>query len=224
MNGTSADATAPMRRIPPSTTMPINTMVATPVAQSGMPKDVPSASAMLLTCTMLPMPKPARPPNSANNVPSHAHRGPSPLRMAYIGPPVNSPRASLSRKCTASSTSLYLVAMPTSAVTHIQNRAPGPPRKMAVATPAMLPVPTVAARLVISAWNGLISPVSASPLARLPQASRNPAAILASGMKRRRSMRNRPVPRISTSINGPQTRPLTLSTIESRKCITVSMG
>ena len=41
--------------------------------------------------------------------------------------------------------------MPTSAVIHIQNSAPGPPIAIAVATPAMLPVPTVAASAVISA-------------------------------------------------------------------------
>ena len=33
----------------------------------------------------------------------------------------------------------------------IQNKAPGPPKAMAVATPAILPVPTVAASAVISA-------------------------------------------------------------------------
>ena len=37
------------------------------------------------------------------------------------------------------------------AVTHIQNKAPGPPREMAVATPAILPVPTVADRAVARA-------------------------------------------------------------------------
>ena len=41
--------------------------------------------------------------------------------------------------------------MPTSAVIHIQKRRPGPPSAIAVATPAMLPVPTVAASAVISA-------------------------------------------------------------------------
>ena len=41
--------------------------------------------------------------------------------------------------------------MPTSAVIHIQKSAPGPPMAIAVATPAMLPVPTVAASAVISA-------------------------------------------------------------------------
>ena len=36
-------------------------------------------------------------------------------------------------------------------VIHIQKSAPGPPAAMAVATPAMLPVPTVAAKAVMSA-------------------------------------------------------------------------
>ena len=44
-------------------------------------------------------------------------------------------------------------AAPTSAISHIQNTAPGPPVAMAVATPAMLPVPTRLAVETISAWN-----------------------------------------------------------------------
>ena len=38
-------------------------------------------------------------------------------------------------------------------MTHIQNTAPGPPMPMAVATPAMLPVPTRLAVEIIMAWN-----------------------------------------------------------------------
>ena len=41
--------------------------------------------------------------------------------------------------------------MPKIAETHIQNSAPGPPKWIAVATPAMLPTPTVAASAVDSA-------------------------------------------------------------------------
>jgi hypothetical protein len=41
--------------------------------------------------------------------------------------------------------------MPSSAETHIQKTAPGPPALMASATPARLPLPTRAARLVQSA-------------------------------------------------------------------------
>ena len=45
------------------------------------------------------------------------------------------------------------VIMPKNAATHIQNTAPGPPRQIAADTPAMLPVPIVAARAVQRAWN-----------------------------------------------------------------------
>ncbi len=38
-------------------------------------------------------------------------------------------------------------------MSHIQNTAPGPPVAMAVATPAMLPVPTREAVATIMAWN-----------------------------------------------------------------------
>ena len=48
--------------------------------------------------------------------------------------------------------------MPKTAVTHIQKMAPGPPTRMAVATPPMFPFPTVEASAVESAWKGVISP------------------------------------------------------------------
>ncbi len=48
--------------------------------------------------------------------------------------------------------------MPKIAINHIQKIAPGPPIAIAVATPAMFPVPIVADRDVIKAWKGLISP------------------------------------------------------------------
>ena len=41
--------------------------------------------------------------------------------------------------------------MPSRAEHHIQNTAPGPPMAIAPATPAMLPVPTVAASAVHTA-------------------------------------------------------------------------
>ena len=50
--------------------------------------------------------------------------------------------------------------MPTSATIHIQKIAPGPPSVSATATPAMLPVPTRLARLVQSAWNGVMPSLS----------------------------------------------------------------
>ncbi len=45
------------------------------------------------------------------------------------------------------------VAPPSSAVTHIQKIAPGPPRQIAVDTPMMLPVPTRDAVEIMSAPN-----------------------------------------------------------------------
>ncbi len=53
-----------------------------------------------------------------------------------------------------------MVAIPRNAVTHIQKRAPGPPKWMAMATPAMLPIPTVADSAVVSAWKWATSPGS----------------------------------------------------------------
>ena len=47
--------------------------------------------------------------------------------------------------------SAYFVAIPKNAATSIQNKAPGPPAAMAVATPTMFPVPIVALKAVHSA-------------------------------------------------------------------------
>ena len=79
-----------------------------------------------------------------------------------MGPPTSSPFLFRSRKWTASVTSENLVHMPSSAEHHIQNTAPGPPMAMAPATPAMVPVPTVAASAVQTAWNGVMVPSEAS--------------------------------------------------------------
>src|SRR5690606_13066639 len=112
----------------------------------------------------------------------------------------------------ASTASEYLVAIPTRAVSHIQNSAPGPPRKTAVATPAMLPVPTVADSAVIRAWNGGMSPSSSSPRDRPLHISRKPAPSFMIGISFRPILRNRPTPSITTSMGGPQTSPLILLT------------
>ena len=171
---------------------------------------------------MLPIPKPASPPNSANAVASQRQRPPRPLRMTYIGPPTCSRLSSTSRYFTASTISEYLVAMPTSAVIHIQNSAPGPPTAIAVATPAMLPVPTVAESSVISAANGEMSPCALLPGVRLPHSMRKPCGILRIGMKPRRSCRYRPVPRIRTIIGIPQTMSFKAVKKSCRNCIGAS--
>ena len=68
------------------------------------------------------------------------------------------PFLSTSRYFTANIHSAYLVAIPKKAASHIQKSAPGPPALRAVATPTMLPVPTVAARAVHKALKLLTSP------------------------------------------------------------------
>ena len=122
-----------------------------------MLRSVSKRLATELACTMLPMPKEAMAVNRQNNIASHF--APNPLSSAYIGPPSISPLLVLTLNFTASSPSLYLVAMPNTPVIQHQNTAPGPPNAMAVPTPTKLPVPMVAARAVASALNALTSPL-----------------------------------------------------------------
>ena len=57
-----------------------------------------------------------------------------------------------------------MVAMPKMPAIHIQNTAPGPPARMAVATPTMEPVPIVAASAVARAPKLEISPLPSASL------------------------------------------------------------
>ena len=69
-----------------------------------------------------------------------------------------------------------MVAMPKKALSHIQKMAPGPPEAIAVAAPAMLPVPTCAATAVASDWKELMPSLPAlSPRRRmLPKTALRP--------------------------------------------------
>ena len=126
-----------------------------------------------------------------------------------MGPPTQSPISLRSRNLTASRISEYLVAIPIRAVTHSQNRAPGPPRVTAAVIPAMLPVPTVPASAVETAWKGVISPSSAFCLVKIL-----PRVFFIAWPKRRNCMPpmrmviRMPVPISRTIITGPQTNPL----------------
>ena len=84
----------------------------------------------------------------ANPTANHLHLGPNPFSMVYIGPPAVFPSESVSRYLSARVHSAYFNDVPKNAVIHIQNNAPGPPIKIAVATPAIFPIPTVAANAV----------------------------------------------------------------------------
>ena len=66
--------------------------------------------------------------------------------------------------------------MPNAAQTHIQKIAPGPPMRIAVATPPMLPLPTVEASAVESAWNGVIAPPPAVLRLMMPDRAKRTAA------------------------------------------------
>lgn len=48
---------------------------------------------------------------------------------------------------------MKLEEAPISAINHIQKTAPGPPRAIAVPTPAMFPTPTRDAAEIVKAWN-----------------------------------------------------------------------
>ena len=81
MKGTMKVATLAMRFMPPSTTRPTSTARVRPVAQVGTPKLSLRPWATELACTVLPMPKPAIMPNTANSSASQAQFSPRPLRM-----------------------------------------------------------------------------------------------------------------------------------------------
>ena len=96
--------------------------------------------------------------------------------------------------------------MPTSPETSIQNTAPGPPAAIAVATPAMLPTPTVPPIATAMAWNGVTSPSARGPRwTILPIVSRHIRPNFQNWIPRARSVRNTPVPTSRISIGGPHT-------------------
>ena len=71
--------------------------------------------------------------------------------MTYMGPPCSSPSESCPLNMIPREQVKNLVAIPTRALIHIQNSAPGPPRDIATATPAILPIPTVLDKAVDNA-------------------------------------------------------------------------
>ena len=105
-------------------------------------------------------------PKQEKKTASGFHFRPSPSTIIYIGPPCVSPASSFPLYITATVPSKNLVAIPTTALTHIQKMAPGPPMDSATATPAMLPMPTVAAMALVSASNEEICPAAPSSLTR----------------------------------------------------------
>ena len=100
---------------------------------------------MEFACTKAPPVKAAMAHHRANQAAPSRH--PSRPLIYSMGPP-SQPSAVLTRYLTAKAFSAKLVIIPSRADTHIQNTAPGPPKKSAVATPATAPVPMVEANAV----------------------------------------------------------------------------
>ena len=153
--------TFPILRMPRMSTasaMPVSTA---PVAHVGMSKLAENAADIEFAWVMLPMPNDAATAKKAKRaaIVRPMNLFPMPFFMAYMGPPDISPTLFVSRYFTASTDSAYFVERPKAALIHIQTRAPGPPSTIAVATPTILPVPTVAASAVMSDWKGVMSPV-----------------------------------------------------------------
>ena len=68
-----------------------------------------------------------------------------------MGPPWIFPWSSLPLYSTAKVQEKNFVDIPTIALTHIQNSAPGPPIWIAIATPLIFPKPTVLANALVNA-------------------------------------------------------------------------
>src|SRR5690606_1299763 len=195
MIGTITEDALEIDLIPPKITSAEKAVMIMPVIQVSIPKLFSTASATVLDCTELPLLKDASLPNKSKIRASHVHVRPG--TMSYIGPPDISPFSFLIRYLTARTPSPYLVAIPNSAVIHIQNTAPGPPSTQAVATPAILPVPIVADSAVISEANWEISPECSGCL---PKSCLKASGNIRNCQNNKRKVRNIPVPTISTSI------------------------
>ena len=95
--------------------------------------------------------------------------------------------------------------MPKKAEHHIQNTAPGPPMATAPATPAMLPVPTVPARAVHTAWNGLMEPSLACFRSNtLPRVQCMASLNFRTWMQRVRRVSSKPTPTMQMMAGTPQ--------------------
>ena len=171
------------------------------------PKLDSNAELIEFACVMLPIPNEAHTANSANSVAMSLPKVPPiPFFIAYIGPPAISPTEFVSRYLTARTDSAYLVDKPNAALIHIQTIAPGPPSTIAVDTPTILPVPTVALSAVISDWNGDRSPCLSALCCMIIFIA---YIKFIHGRNFSRNVRNMPVPTRNASIIGPQTKSFT---------------
>ena len=154
INGTSRLATSPIRLIPPKITPATTPAMITPTTtlpRAGVAEKRPSGtniSSRMVWVSWLAW-NMGRQPTSPATLKIMARglkRAPRAVSITYMGPPCTRPWSSRPRYSTANVQVKNLVDMPKIALTHIQNSAPGPPIWMAMATPLILPIPTVLAR------------------------------------------------------------------------------
>ena len=81
MLGARMDVTRPIREMPPRITSATTVAVASPVAQTGIPKVVSMVSATVLAWTAFPVRKAVKPRRTAKNTAMGFHAGPSPRSM-----------------------------------------------------------------------------------------------------------------------------------------------
>ena len=166
MNGTSFSHTVAIDLIPPKITIAVSIATTRPTIQPCTPVFSSTTLAMAFTCVAQPIPKEAKPANTAKiiprTLPSFFHF--NPLDSAYMAPPCIRPSFVFTRYFTAISDSEYLVAIPKIPDNQHHSTAPGPPRAIAVPTPTILPVPIVAASAVVSAPKFETSPSASGSL------------------------------------------------------------
>ena len=157
MKGTILVASFEIRSIPPTTTTATKEAITTPMMSftgkvvampMGSVNTVVMDSVSWLACITQKQPII---PKNAKKMARGLSFGLTPSVIMYIGPPLTLPFSSRPRYMMARVPSKNLVAIPSRALTHIQKMAPGPPMQMAIATPAMFPIPTVELIVVIRA-------------------------------------------------------------------------
>ncbi len=204
--------------IPPTIIARARKVRVIPLIHVGTRNVLKSASEIEFAWVKFPIPKDA---TTANRAKSQPNISPALLFlkaffMVYMGPPDISPFSFTSLYLIASIHSLNFEVKPNAAEIHIHTNAPGPPETIAVATPTILPVPMVAARAVVRAEKGEISPVPFPfVLASLLKVSLRAYPRFLQEANPSRNVRKIPVPTKSTSITGPHTKSSTLLIISA---------
>ncbi len=119
------------------------------------------AATMVLTWVALPVPKRSARRTASTEMPGTASACPDRFDVVHRAADPLAGGAALSKMYSERDLRKFGAHTQQRRAPH-QNTAPGPPIAIAPATPAMLPVPTVPASAVQTAWNGVIAPSEAS--------------------------------------------------------------